>query len=123
MKRLSSDEKGARVKLFNDDNITSIRSHELLHQNLPPGKYDACLYHSVWYIGAVIERSDQNKYVYIKFMKQNYLVFTLPQNLQNECWVPLTDILTITAPPQLQGYCERNYMLAATEYDNILKLL
>ena len=48
--------------------LTSIRSHEQLHQNLQPGKYVTCLYHSVWYIGAVIERSDQNKDAYIKFM-------------------------------------------------------
>ena len=47
MKRLSSDEKGAKAKLYNDDNITSIRSHEQLHQNLQPGKYVACLYHKV----------------------------------------------------------------------------
>ena len=55
MKRLSSDEEGAKVKLCNDDKVTSIRPHEQLHQNLQPGKYVACLYHSVWYIGAVIE--------------------------------------------------------------------
>ena len=61
MKRLSTDEEGAKVKLFNDDNVTSIQSHEQLHQNLQPGKYVACLYDSVWYICAVIERQDQNK--------------------------------------------------------------
>ena len=55
MKRLSSDEEGAKVNHYNDDNVASIRSHEQLHQNLQPGKYVACLYHSVWYVGAVIE--------------------------------------------------------------------
>ena len=64
--------------------LTSIRSHEQLHPNLQPGKYVTCLYHSVWYIGAVIERSDQNKVAYIKFMKRNYLVSTWPQDLQND---------------------------------------
>ena len=47
------------VKLFNDDNVTSIWSHEQLHQNLQPGKYVACYcitVCSVWYIGAVVER-------------------------------------------------------------------
>ena len=34
MKRLSSDEVGAKVKLFNNDNATLIPSHEQLHQNL-----------------------------------------------------------------------------------------
>ena len=58
MKRLSSDEEEAKVKLYNDDNVTSIRSHEQLHQNLPPGKYVASLYHSEWYMGAVSEQSD-----------------------------------------------------------------
>ena len=31
MKRLSSDEEEAKVKLFNDDSVTSIRSHAQLH--------------------------------------------------------------------------------------------
>ena len=30
MKRLSSDEEGVKVKLYNDDNVTSIRSREQL---------------------------------------------------------------------------------------------
>ena len=48
-----SDEEGAKVKLFNDDNVTSIRSHGQLHQYLQPGKYIACFYHRAWYIGVV----------------------------------------------------------------------
>ena len=98
------------MKLYNDDNVTSVQSHEQLHQNLLPGKYAACLYPRVWYIGAVIERSDQNKDAYIKFMKRNHLVLIWPQDLQNDCWVPFTDILTIIAPPQLQGHSGRNYV-------------
>ena len=38
MKRLSSDEEGVKVKLYNDDNVTSIRSREQLHQTLQSGK-------------------------------------------------------------------------------------
>ena len=110
MKRLSSDEERAKVKLYNDDKVTSIWSHEQLDQNLQPGNYVACLYHRVWYIGAVIERSDQNKDAYINFMKQNHLVSTWPQELQNECWIPFTIILTIIAPPQLQEHSGRNYV-------------
>ena len=68
VKRLSTDE-GAKVRLFDDDNVTSIQSYEQLHQNLQLGKYVACLYDSVWYICAVTERLDKNKGVYIKFMK------------------------------------------------------
>ena len=60
VKRFSTDE-GAKVKLFNDDNVTSILSHEQLHQNLRPGKYVACLYDSVWYICAVTERLDKTR--------------------------------------------------------------
>ena len=84
MKRLSSDEEGVKVKLYSDNNVTSIRSCEQLHQTLQPGKYVACLYHSVWYIGAVTERSDQNKDAYIKFMKRNHVVSTWPQDIQND---------------------------------------
>ena len=55
-------------------------------------------------------------------MKQNQLILTWPQDLQNESWVPITDILPIIAPPQLQGCSGRKYMLAATECDNVLEL-
>ena len=51
------------------------------------------------YIKYCIEWSDQNKDAYIKYIKQNHLVSTWPQDLQNECWVPFTDTLTIIAPP------------------------
>ena len=98
------------MKLYNDDNVTSIQSHEQLHQNLQSGKYAACLYPRDWYIGAVIERSDQKKDAYIKFMKRNHLVLTWPQDLQNDCWVLFTDILTIIAPPQLQEHSGRKYV-------------
>ena len=81
MKKLSSDEEGVKVKLYNDDNVTSIRSHEQRHQTLQPGKYVACLYHRLWCIGAVIEQLDQNKDAYIKFIKRNHLVSTWPQHL------------------------------------------
>ena len=40
-------------------------------------------------------------------MNRNHLVLTWPQDLQNECWVPFTDILTIIAPFQLQGHSKR----------------
>ena len=55
-------------------------------------------------------------------MKRNHLVLTWPQDFQNECWVTPTDMSTTIAPPQLEGYSGRNYMLAASEYDNILEL-
>ena len=66
MKRLSSDEEGVKVKLYN---VTSIRSREQLHQTLQSGKYLCFLYYRVRYIGAVIKRSDQSNDAYIKFMK------------------------------------------------------
>ena len=41
------------------------------------------------YIGSVIERSDQNKDVYIKLVKQNQLILTWPQDLQKESFICL----------------------------------
>ena len=48
-----------------------------LHQNLLLGKYVACVCDSVWYIGVIIEQSDQNMDVYIKFMKQKAFGFDM----------------------------------------------
>ena len=49
--------------------------------------YVSCTTEYGTFIGAVIERLDQNKDAHIKFMKQNHVVSTWPQNLQNECLV------------------------------------
>ena len=96
MKTLLADEEGAKMKLFNDDSVTSIRSHEMMSSYIKIYNMENMLLACITVygtIGAVIERSDRNKDVYIKYMKQNHSVLTWPQDLQNECWVLCTDTI------------------------------
>ena len=102
IKRLSLDDEGVQVKLY-DDTTKSVLPHlQLIENDLYPGKYVACIYDQNWYIGVITERSNKNKDVYIKFMKQNNLVLTWPQSLKNECWIPLNDVIFIINPFKLQ---------------------
>ena len=69
MKRLSLDDEGVLVKLY-DDTTKSVLPHlQLIENDLYPGKYVACIYDQDWFIGVITERSNKNKDVYIKFMK------------------------------------------------------
>ena len=119
MKRLSLDDEAVLVMLYDDTNKLVLPHLQLIENDLYPGKYIACIYDQDWYNGVITERSNENKNVYIKFMKQNNLVLTWPQILKNECWIP--DVLFITNPPELQGQSGRHYKLAITDYDQILR--
>ena len=52
-------------------------------------------------------------------MKRNNLFLTWRQNLKNECWISLNDVIFIFKPPHLQGQSGRHYKLAITDYDQI----
>ena len=67
--RLSSVMQELKLKLY-DDTIKSVLSHlQLIENNLHLGKYVACICNQDWYIGVITECSDENKVVYIQFMK------------------------------------------------------
>ena len=102
MKRLSLNDEGVLVKLY-DDTTKSVLPHlQLIENDLYPGKCVACIYDQDWYIGVITERSNENKDVCVKFMKRNNLVLTWPQSLKNECWILLNDVILIINPPELQ---------------------
>ena len=53
MKRLSLDDEGVLVKLY-DDTTKSVLSHlQLIKNDLYPGKLCACIYDQDWYIGVI----------------------------------------------------------------------
>ena len=102
MKRLSLDDKGVLVKLYIDTTKSVLPHLQLIENDLYPGKYAACICDQDWHIGVITKRSNENKDVYIKFMKRNNLILTWPQTLKNECWIPLNDVIFIINPPELQ---------------------
>lgn len=71
MKKISEDENGTQVVLF-EENLESILSQPQINEDcLQAGQYVACLHDNHWDIGAITQRSNINKDLYIKFIRRN----------------------------------------------------
>jgi len=82
------------------------------------------MYDQEWFIGSIIERSEEHNDVYVKFMKQSHnTTLSWPQDRRNQCWVPFQDILCVISAPELQGHGGLQYKLSSTDYDGINALL
>ena len=66
MKRLSLDDEGVLIKLYNDATKLVLLHLQLIKNDIYSGKYVAYIYNQDWYIGVITERSNKNKDVYIK---------------------------------------------------------
>ena len=83
-----------------------------------PGKYVACLYNDIWYIGTIVQCSSGNSNVKVKFMKRDQLCLSW-YNHNNKCWVPYQHILYSIKVPQVQGRSGRQYSLDKNDYTKI----
>ena len=98
MRRLSSDVIYSSVLL--GDSPAELASTEVYQ----PGKYVACIYDNDWFIGNIVERSDINADVLVKFMKRNGKILTWPPEIRkDECWVLLEHVICIIEAPGLHG--------------------
>ena len=81
---------------------------------LQPGKYVACIYDKDWFVGCIVDRSDETCDVFVNFMKHSKtgLLSWPPSVRQNTCWVPFQNIICIVSAPELQGQSTRFYKLA-----------
>lgn len=124
MRRLSADDVCSTV-LLGENQESSFPNKSLPDSDdFQPGKYIACMYDQEWYIGNIVERSEENNDVYVKFMKRSQnTALSWPQDRRNECWVPFQDILCTVSVPELQGHGGRQYKLSPTDYDRINALL
>ena len=85
------------------------------------GHYITCMYDNEWYIGTVVECSEEENYVFVKFMKQtkNSNALSWPQNTHNDCWIPFQDIICIIGAPEVQGHGGHQYRLAHEDIKTI----
>ena len=89
-----------------------------------PGKYIACIYDDDWFIGSIVERSDEHGDVYVKFMKRVNNILTWPSDQrQIPCWVPFQHIICCVSAPGIYGRSARQYKLEQKDHENILSLL
>ena len=120
MKRMSDD------VFFTPCNISALRSPPIDHESLQPGKYVAAMYDNDWYIGNILRKSDENKDLYICFMKSNSSkrgFYWPPTSKSDECWVPFIEILCLINAPAFQGSRARYYTLEKEDFHKIEKSL
>ena len=87
-----------------------------------PGKYIACVYDNLWYIGNIAQRNDEENDVFVNFMKQDKRnTFSWPSdNKKDECWVPLSDMLCVVEAPDLSH--RRQYKLTCDDFQKVNEL-
>ena len=76
------------------------------HDKLQPGKYVACIYDKEWYVGSIVERSDEQNDVLIDGMKlSSTRLLSWPSvSRKDQCWVQFQDIICVIGAPELQGH-------------------
>jgi len=114
MRRLSAD---AIFSVVQFDDGTSLGS---IYEDYQPGQYVACVYDAQWYIGNIVERSDENSDVMVKFMKRSGLKLSWPaESRKDECWVPLTHVMCIVSAPEVHGHGARQYRLSSRDCNHV----
>ena len=105
MKRISNDTTND-VHKFNDPKLPK---NPTTYQ---PGKYNACCYLKIWYIGDVLECSNENQNVKVKFMTGKGLNLQwVNDTWSSQCWVPFTKVLReISLPLSKRAKCSRLFL-------------
>lgn len=118
MKRISADDHFDVVG--KEQPLTVVNDAEL-----QPGRYVSCIYDKDWFVGCIVERSDENCDVFVNFMTWSKArLLSWPASVrQNVCWVPFQNIMCTVSAPELQGYSARFYKLADHDTELIQKKL
>ena len=79
----------------------------------------ACVYTGEWYIGNIIERSDEYQDIHVSFMKKSGDLLNWPHR-KDSCWIPFTSVLCIVSAPEPQSHGARFYRLQAADMEKVL---
>lgn len=121
MRRVSEDEQFSAVFVGVEG---SKPVNEIDKDVYKPGTYVACMYDDDWFIGNIVECSEENQDVYIRFMRRSNLTLTWPpDSRKEECWVPYVHLICPIQVPDVLGRGARQYRLAADDLDRIQSLL
>jgi hypothetical protein len=110
MFRLSCDENGTPVKVSSEQEIYAVCS-----ENLHPGQFVAVIYDADWFIGCIIERSDEHKDILVKFMSKTKTNMLSWPRRDDICWVPFNNVLFCLPAPTLCGSSGLQYKYADTD--------
>lgn len=118
MRRVSFD------NVFTNVNISTMQQNYTIPlASLSPGIYIACVYDEKWFLGNIVEISEENQDILIKFMKQSISsnTFTWPHR-EDICWVPIMHVLCKISSLKVQSATGRCYELSAQEKTEIIHL-
>ena len=116
MKRISADKNFTKYKFSKFVDVSNYDVYQ-------PGKYVTCVYDNSWYIGLVLEHSEENQDCNVKFMTRNDLNLRwIVDSTISQCWVPYVNIICVIDPPEVQGRSARVYQLKNTDYNTIISL-
>ena len=120
MRRLSLDNSFTVIKLGNDyqTNIS------LNWEDCQPGTYIACIYDDNWYVGNIIECSEEHSDILVSFMNRNENnILSWPTGpRKDECWVPIQHVLCLINAPSAQSHRVRNYIINFDDLNKIKSL-
>ena len=76
--------------------------------------YVACVYEGEWFIGAIIEVSDETDDVDVSFMIQDKLSFVWPQT-EDRCWVLKGNVICRISTLVAHSHGTRSYCIPSDE--------
>ena len=81
-----------------------------------PGMYVSCIYDDDWFVGNVIEISEQYNEIHVKFMKKNGKCFLWPTQ-DDPRWVPLFNCLGHVESLLVPGNCAHTYSISNIKHN------
>ena len=126
MRRISSDTFGTTAVVTDSyhsepEEVGSDETH-LDPAAYQPGQYIAAVYDQTWYIGVIVDRSDEAEDIQVKFMtstqRSGSYRLTWPRH-DDICWIPFQHVICIVPAPQTFGSGARQYQLD----DSMLKIV
>ena len=105
MFRLSSDDTSTTVNISSNEQ----QAPDVNMNDLHPGQFVCVIYDAEWYIGCIMERSDEHEDIMVRFMSRaRENTFFWPQR-DDVCWLPFTNVICRLPPPTLSGSSARQY--------------
>ena len=88
-----------------------------------PGRYIACMYDDIWYVGLILEYSEENEDFCVKFMsRKGFNLNWISDTRSSQCWVPYKNIICSIDAPEIKGSTAREYCLNKHDYDKIVSM-